>query len=58
MAKPGPIGANYAGCWIRTSMRRHCLSRADVADPLCGERNCSLPFALCFYSHFGELTLW
>ncbi len=25
--------------------------KADVAAPLCGERDCSLPFALCFYSH-------
>jgi hypothetical protein len=26
--------------------------------PLCGGRNCSLPFALSFYSHsLGELTL-
>ena len=31
-------------------MRRHCLSRSTWR-PLCGERNYSLPFALCFYPH-------
>jgi len=42
----------------RTSMRRHILSR-PTWRPLCGvNANCSQPFALCFYSHFGEITLW
>jgi hypothetical protein len=35
----------------RTSMRRHCLSRADVAAFCRGRAHQLLPFALCFYPH-------
>ena len=38
----------YARSCIPTPMRRHCLSK-PTWRPLCGERNYSLPFALCFY---------
>jgi hypothetical protein len=42
---------------LRTSMRRHCLSsRRGGRSPL-AERNCCMPFALCFHPHsLGELA--
>jgi hypothetical protein len=46
---PHRAGATH-NAGMRTSMRRHCLSRSTWR-PLCGERNCPVPFALCFYPH-------
>jgi hypothetical protein len=46
----------YPRSCIRTSMRRHILSSRRGGCSV-AERNGSVPFALCFYPHFRELTL-
>ena len=50
------------GPGLRTSVHANFYEKALFVKPtwrpLCGVDATVLPFALCFYPHFGELTLW